>query len=91
MVPPTSHQSVPQVSSYQNAPVWQNDRTQPQYAVAGHYTRHESPHPDDLLSYPGRIPAFGRFTICTLSSFLQLVALKMIHVFQIITLLQLAV
>ena len=56
------------VSSYPNAPVgraWQDDITQTQYAVAGHYqphTTHENTHDTKgLLSYPGSIPAFGKF------------------------------
>ncbi len=63
----STYHPVPAVSAYHNAPgtVRRDEITQPQYAVAGQYTNPESRHdPEDLISYPGSIAAFGKFCIC---------------------------
>ena len=76
MLPPghltaATYHPAPAVSSYLNGPGTElrDDITQPQYTVPVHYqshTTHESPHDlKDLLSYPGSIPAFGKFSIYT--------------------------
>ena len=73
------------VVSYQNAPemAWRDDRTQTQYAVAGHYQPHttrESRHdPKDLHTFPGSRPAFGTFSMSTYLSWAHTIVYKTIN------------
>lgn len=59
------------VVCYQSAPgmAWQDDGTQPPYVIAGGYQphpTHESLHDHKALhSYPGSMPAFGKWTLRT--------------------------
>jgi len=73
------------VVSYQNAPemAWRDDRTQTQYAVAGHYQPHttrESHHdPKDLHTFPGSRPAFGTFSMSSYLSWAHTIVYKTIN------------